>query len=130
MSEQERRMVARYWLPTGWLLHSFTYSLNNSSPAPLHFFTRPLFHSERTPHGLLAAGRLFQLRLAGRNLGGLDHRRHFTDKHLLQAAGPERHPVHRTPAAYHRYAERSPYISSARAPAARHLPPGHRAGAL
>jgi hypothetical protein len=45
-------------------------------------------------YGISAASGLPELWIAGWNDGGLDNGRHGFDQQLLQAAGPERDPVH------------------------------------
>src|ERR1035441_10425340 len=64
----------------------------------------PVFF-ERKWHGISAASGLPELWIAGRHDGGLDHGRDSIDQQLLQAAGPERDPVHGAAAAGERSAD-------------------------
>ena len=53
----------------------------------------------RVEYGISAASGLPELWIAGWNDGGLDYGRDGIDQQLLQAAGPERDPVHGAAAA-------------------------------
>src|ERR1039457_2413687 len=67
----------------------------------------------RVGYGISAASGLPKLWIAGGNDGGLDYGRHGSDQQLLQAAGPERDPVHGAFAADQRGANGAAELSAA-----------------
>src|SRR3954463_15851551 len=77
---------------------------------------RYFYHEQPTcgeHYGLLGAGGLSELRIAGRNIGGLDRYCYGAYQQLLQAAGPECHFLFGAAAFDGWIAGRSPYLSSA-----------------
>jgi hypothetical protein len=71
----------------------------------------PIF--ERTNYGISAASGLPELWIARWNDGGLDYSRHGIDQQLLQAAGPECHPVHGAASSDERSTDGAAELSSA-----------------
>jgi hypothetical protein len=83
------------------------------TPTSYSIFPTPYFpFIERKRYGISAASGLPKLWIAGWNYGGLDNGRYGFDQQLLQAAGPERDPVHGTLAVDRRIANGAVELSA------------------